>query len=65
LREGPPVTTRELETAAMMLDELLHGANIDVDHMRDAYWGAKALLEEMGVRVTETDGQHSLMSVAE
>lgn len=57
------MTTHELETAAMMLDELLHGGEIGIEHMHDAYWGAKALLEEMGVRVTETDGHHSLMSV--
>ena len=57
------MTTHELEIAAMMLDELLHGANVHIEHMRDAYWGAKVLLEEMGVRVTETDGRHSLMSV--
>lgn len=59
------MTTHELETAAMMLDELLHGANIDIGHMSDAYWGAKMMLEEMGVRVTEHDGRHSLLSVAE
>ena len=59
------MTAHEMEVATMALDDLLRGANENVGHMSDAYWGAKMMLEEMGVRVTERDGRHSLLSVAD